>query len=316
MKKWFLGILAIIIIGSILGIYRLIPANIVILRVSPAQVTLNGANRVLPDVSKWKKWWRNEAGQPPDNDGYFIYNGYQFRVTDHEMNVVGVEISKGNFRLNSIMHLVNLSHDSTVIIWQSDTVSSGSDPITRLWRYSKAATISESMKGILHNLKPFISNPQNVYDFSIYKTSTRDTTMLSARFTSPAYPTTTQIYGYFDALKKSIQKQKGIPVGFPMMNIRKLEKDSFETQVAIPTNRELKDDGNIVYRRLVPGNFIAANVQGGVYTTNEAMKQVRFFIADNSKQIIANPFQILVTDRIKEPDTLKWITKVYVPVVE
>ena len=99
-----------------------------------------------------------------------------------------------------------------------------------------------------------------------------------------------------------------------MLNVESREDGSFETQVALPTNRQLNNDGNIVYRRMVPGNFICSEVAGGAYTANEALKQMNYFISDNHKSKVANPFQILVTDRMLEPDTLKWITKIYIPV--
>jgi hypothetical protein len=101
-----------------------------------------------------------------------------------------------------------------------------------------------------------------------------------------------------------------------MMNIRKLENDSFETQVALPTTQKLSDDGKFSFRRMIPGNFMTAEVKGGAYTANEAQKQLELFIADYNRSKIANSFQLLVTNRLKEPDTLKWITKIYVPVIQ
>jgi hypothetical protein len=65
-----------------------------------------------------------------------------------------------------------------------------------------------------------------------------------------------------------------------------------------------------------PGNFVATNVMGGTYTVSAAFDQLNNFTADYHRQIIAKPFKILVTDRRKEPDTLKWMTKIYIPVVE
>jgi hypothetical protein len=139
---------------------------------------------------------------------------------------------------------------------------------------------------------------------------------LSARFTSIAYPTTADIYGYCDVLKRSIQKQKGTVTGFPLIHVRKTDNDSFEIQAALPTNRKLENDGKVFYRRMVPGNFLCAEVKGGPFTVNEAVKQLNFFLQDHNKTQIAIPFQQLVTNRLSEPDTSKWITRVYLPVVE
>ena len=100
------------------------------------------------------------------------------------------------------------------------------------------------------------------------------------------------------------------------MNVRQLDDGSFESQVAIPTNRFLANDGKIESRRMVPGNFITAEIHGGPYTVNEAINQMNYFISEYNKAQIANPFQLLVTNRLSESDTSKWITRLYVPVVK
>ena len=99
-----------------------------------------------------------------------------------------------------------------------------------------------------------------------------------------------------------------------MMNMTLLPDGQYETQVAIPTDKELSNDGKIVYRRMVPGTFICVEFNGGAYTTQEALKQMNNFISDCHKSVMANPFQILLTDRMHEPDTLKWKTRTYIPV--
>ena len=161
----------------------------------------------------------------------------------------------------------------------------------------------------------FISKPANVYGMTIYKTTVHDTLMVSARFTSPDYPTTAQLYRYFDTLKQSIIKQKATPVGFPIMNLRKMPDGSFETQTGMPTNRLLKDDGKILALRMPPGLFMTADIRGGAYTVDEGMRQLDLFIQEYNRTKIATGFQILITDRRSEPDTTKWITKIKIPIV-
>jgi hypothetical protein len=49
--------------------------------------------------------------------------------------------------------------------------------------------------------------------------------------------------------------------GSPMLNVRESENGGYETQVAIPTNRLLKNEGKIYFRRMVPGYFIVSEVK-------------------------------------------------------
>jgi hypothetical protein len=314
MKKWIVGLLVILILTLGL-IYFLIPANIVISNISSAQATMSGEFRYISQEENWEKWWRDKNGKPHVKGEPFTYDGISFRLDKQFTDIAGIEITRDGIKLQSVLHLISFSHDSTGAVWQCE-IPAGNNPLNRIRKYRMALEIKKSMQGVLKNLSSFVSDPQNIYVFRIYRTSTRDTTLLSARFTSRTNPTTAELYGYFNIVEKSILKQKGTQAGYPIMNIRKLEDGTYETQVALPTNKMLKDDGRIQHMRMVPGNFISAEVKGGQKTVDEALKQLDYFISDNNKSKVATTFQALVTNRLDEPDTLKWITRIYIPVVE
>jgi len=314
MKKWIVS-LGVVLILTVLCIYIFIPANIVISRIMTAEVTIGGEFRQLDQEAKWEKWWLDSDGKPHVKGEPFRYNGAVYRLIGRENNIVGIEISQDGLVLKSLLHLVSFKMDSTGSVWTCQ-IPSGRNPINRVRNYRKALAVSNNMHAILQNLKVFVSNPQNVYQFSIFKTSTKDTTMLSARYISKTYPTTNEIYEYLKVVEKSIQKQHGRISGYPMLNTRTLDSGRFETQVAIPTNRWLDNDGEVFSRRMVPGNFLCAIVKGGPAAIRNATDQLNNFLHDNNKDQIAKPFEQLVTNRITEPDTSKWITRVYLPVIQ
>ncbi len=314
MKKWIVWLLVLLIL-TFSCIYLLIPPKIVLSGTTAAQCTVTGEFRFLSNPEKWEKWWLDSDGKDHVKGDPFTYNGTSFRLTRHSMNVVGIEIENKGIILQSVLHLVSFNPDSTVAVWQCEFPKT-LNPLKRIIYYKDTSEIKSNMTGVMKNFASYISDPKNVYGISIHRTTVWDTTMLSARFTSAAYPTTNELYGYFDVLKKSIQKQNGKVSGYPMSNVIKLENDSFETQVAIPTSQPLQNDGKISYKRMVPGNFMTAEVRGGSYTVNEAMRQLELFISDYNRFKIANRFQSLVTNRLEEPDTLKWITRIYIPVVK
>jgi len=312
MKKWLVGLLVIIVLA--LGcIYLFIPANIVISSISTAQATISGEFRYIGQEDNWKKWWRNEDGKSHQEGEPFSYNGTTFHLNRQLNNIVGIEIGYGGIKFQSVLHLISFSYDSTGLVWQFE-IPAGNNPLNRLKYLRIAVKIKKDMIDVLKNLNSFVSEPKNIYGLSVFRTSTRDTTMLTATFVSIAYPTIPQIYSFFDSVEKSIQRQHGIRTGFPMMNIKQSEDGRYETQVAIPTNRLLQNDGKIHYRRMVPGNFMVAEVKGGPFTIQEAMKQMDYYVSDYKKTVMAKPFQILVTNRLTETDTSKWITKIYIPV--
>jgi len=56
-------------------------------------------------------------------------------------------------------------------------------------------------------------------------------------------------------------------------------------------------------------------VRGGQGTVENALEQMQLYFDDYDKTSMAITFQYLVTDRIKESDTTKWITEIYAPVL-
>jgi len=314
MKKWIVWLLGLAIL-TFLSIYIFIPSKIVISKVIAAVVPTSAEFRYVSQQDKWEKWWRDAHGKSHSPGEPFTYNGTTFRLSQTGYNVAGIDIEQDGIILHSELDLVSISKDSTWTRWNCQILA-GNHPIARLRQYQRAVEISKNMKAVLDNLKLFVSNPKNVYEIAIFRTSFRDTSMLSTRFTSTSYPTTEETYQHFDALRKSIQKQKAQITGYPMMSVSMLKTGSFETQVAVPTNRTLQNEGAIFYRKMVPGNFLCAVVKGGRYSIDESMRQLEFFLKDNGKIQMARPFEQLITDRISEPDTAKWITRIYLPVAE
>ena len=98
------------------------------------------------------------------------------------------------------------------------------------------------------------------------------------------------------------------------MNVEKTDSMQFKLMVAVPTNKILQDEGNIFFVRMIPGSFMSTEVNGGVYTVNHAFSQLQMFMSDYQKTSMAIPFNALITDRTMEPDTSKWITRLYQPV--
>jgi|SRR5579863_1628701 len=313
MKKWIVWFLVFLVLG-IASIYIFIPAKIVITHIGSAEATITGEYRYISQEENWEKWWRDADGNSHKKGEPFTFGTNEFRISRKSYNAVGIDIRQNGTDIPSFLTLISYAIDSTGAVWTCE-MPSAFNPFTRIKNYLNAREIKKNITGVMKVFSAFISKPKNVYGMTIYKTTVHDTLIVSARFTSPDYPTTTQIYGYFDTLKQSIIKQKGVPVGFPIMNLRKMPDGSFETQTGMPTNRLLKNDGKILALRMPPGLFITADIRGGAKTVDEGMRQLELFIQEYNRTKVATAFQILITDRSHEPDTTKWITKIKIPIV-
>ena len=88
----------------------------------------------------------------------------------------------------------------------------------------------------------------------------------------------------------------------------------YKIMVAIPINKIVPTTEKFLLKRMVPGKILVTEVKGGAYTADVALRQLTLYMEDNRLISPAIPFQSLITERIKEADTTKWMTKIYFPV--
>jgi len=99
-----------------------------------------------------------------------------------------------------------------------------------------------------------------------------------------------------------------------MLNVFETGPESYEAMVAIPTKWDIPMEGNFKLKKMVLGNILVGEVKGGVKTITQQEKELAFYVTDHNKMSPAISFQSLVTNRLQEPDTSKWVTRLYYPV--
>jgi hypothetical protein len=101
-----------------------------------------------------------------------------------------------------------------------------------------------------------------------------------------------------------------------MLNVKRIDSSIYEAQVGMPVDKELPSLDNITSKWMMKGgNILTGEVIGGQKQIDEATKQFEIYIRDYQRSIIAIPFQMLITDRTKQPDSTRWVTYIYYPVV-
>lgn len=169
------------------------------------------------------------------------------------------------------------------------------------------------MHEILSLLQGFLKI-EHVYGLNIQRTRVTDSLLVTTKITGQKYPATEEYYDLIKKLQNYMAANEAAPVNYPMLNIAEIDSNNFVTTVAIPVNKVLPDKGAILFKRMFSGNILTAEVKGGVFVIEEGFKQLNHYISDYQLVSPAIPFQSLVTDRLMETDTSKWITKLYYPV--
>jgi DNA-directed RNA polymerase subunit L len=314
MKKLFISVSALVVV-ALMGIYVFIPAKITFSKVIYIKTKVNIANRFLMDESKWGKWFPSDSvNNPPAAPGKNIYKykDYFYSIENTMMNLGEVSITDNHTLLKSLINIISINGDSVGIEWKSK-IPESSNPVNRIRNYKKAKELQNSMADILKHLQTFLEKKENVYGLDIIEMKVTDTLFISIKYKSAAYPSIPTIYSLIKNLREYILKEGAEETNYPIMNIIQ-DSDSFRTIIAIPINKIILEENNFVLKRMVPGKILVTEVTGGNFTTGNALKQLDMYRDDNHLSSPALPFQSLVTDRSREPDTAKWVTKIYYPI--
>jgi hypothetical protein len=294
--------------------YIFIPGKLIISKIEYVNCNANGAFRILSDQSAWEKWWLNKDSLKNTLvENHFFYNGYKYHLTNKFYNSVEVSIKDKNTSVMSRINIIRINPDSVILEWKC-TLFASINPVARILNYRKAESIKSNMTFIFYKLRLFLENKKNIYGVNFHVSMSKDSTMVAIKRMQISYPSTSDIYNLIGSLKNYIRNEGAKENNFPMLNVRKLNDGKFETMVAIPVNKQLAGNGKIFFSRFVPWKVLGGEVKGGTYAINEALHQMEIYIADYQKTAMAIPFQSLVTNRTEEPDTLKWITRIYTPV--
>jgi hypothetical protein len=314
MKKWLAGLFLILI--CLLGAdYLFIPNSIQIDCSVPVVSNRDALYKNLSDEKNWRKWWpldKNSHDSSSANE--LFYDDVLYSIGDRTELSIAVLIH-GSPDVGTLLTVINKNPDSSILNWQA-SLTTTYNPLKRLQIYFKAKKTRNDLQFLLDKMQSFFSETKNVYGYDIHKELVKDSILLSTYGVSDGYPTTKFIYDLIDDLKKYTASQSARETGFPMLNIHTEDSVKYLTRVAIPVDKKMPRSGNISYKWMLGGgNILVTEAKGGPFSINKAFQQLENYVQDHRRTSPAIPFQSLVTDRRKQPDTTQWITKLYYPVM-
>ena len=312
MKRILIALLLIVVL-IIAGIYVFFPAKAEIGKNEYLKSNAGSAIRILGDTSSWPKWWPKESVKKNPSSAPFYYGDLGFQLSHSYQNGVSVSILKDHSTTESTITIVQVNKDSVMLIWKCSLPESNF-PIERIQNYYRAKKIRISMTDIVKSLDHFLQKDENIYGIPFVITMSQDSTLVMTKGTTDSYPSENYIYGLIRELKNYIRKEGALETNSPMLDVKKINENQYETMVAIPVNKELKGKGPIFFSRFVPWKVLTAEVKGGVKSVEDALHQMDLYISDHQLTRMAISFQSLVTNRMEQPDSTQWITRIYTPV--
>jgi hypothetical protein len=281
MKKWLLIFFLAVAAGSI---YLFLSAKTPVEKVIAIKASISAANRCFLDTASWRKWWPRQ---------------YAYRIRGIFYNEVRFSFpGRGEGEQPVSLRIAQVSQDTVLLGWE------GALP----------ADVRVEMDTVMKAFRSFVEDNRNIYGVRFLKTMSKDSTLITLSSVEASYPSTDYIYRKIDTLSAYAASRGAKVINYPMMNITGLEAGRFRIMIALSLDKTLAQDGRIVIKRFVPWKMIEGEVKGGDSSVNRALQQLYNFRDDQRLSIMALPFQSLVTDRRKEQDSTKWVTKVCAPI--
>lgn len=288
------------------SVYLIIPRHIR----AEASVTMHAAmpavSRTLQANDNWKKWWPSETA--------FHFSGKEYFISGKIFNAFDIDIIDGKDSLRSRLVLALTEVDSTLAGWTAE-MSSSINPFKRVAQYRRIKNLQKNMLSILNSMKAFMEETENIYGIHVTETTVRDSVLIFTRRAFTHFPSAQEIDALIQQLKKYIAANKAIEKNYPMLHVMKADTTHYEAMVAIPVDRRLPETKNFVPKFLLKGgNILEAEVKGGPHTIENAFREFEHYRSDHKYTSPAIPYQLLITDRVREADTSQWITRLYYPV--
>ncbi len=308
MKRWFIGILLFIFLAfSVL--YFVIPSTYTIRISLPIKSRYDGVARVLTNKNYWVQWWPGTNA----SDSTYEYKKLKFVTKKLLGNTATVFVSKNEDKIIGQLSAVFKEQDSTLIQFQSE-IALPSNPFSRIYLYLKARNIKTDINECMVAIQEKFKSPTAIYGIDIQKKLVEDSSLIALKKSFYGTPHISDIYQMIDALKFYISANGGIVVNPPMMNCYTEDSLHFEIMVAVPINKDIPAAAPFLLKKMVLGNVLVTEIKGDAHAVQQAQLELNHYVDDMQKVAPAIPYQSLVTNRMLEKDSTKWITKLYFPV--
>ncbi len=214
----------------------------------------------------------------------------------------------------STMVVIPSGLDSVKVHWIA-TLPGSNNPVKRLKNVLASQRLENVQMHILSDFSRFLQTSVNVYGFELERGLMTDSILLTTSFVTPSLPSTAAIYEKIASLQTYASQCNALATNPPMkMSQPNRQGAGYITQVALPVNKRLAETNNFSIKRMVLGNNLKTMVTGPQHMVDSAFRAMYTYISDFSLSMPAIPFESLVTNRINEPDSNKWQTRVFFPI--
>ena len=292
--------------------YFFIPSTLKISKIIKISSTSEVSLRFLSSDTFIQKWMTSTRGQH-STDGKYTFKNTGFKLEQVKLDYVLFKLTHAGFELPSYITINDVGIDSAEIVWQT-TYKTSLNPFKRVREYIDARSLHADLGDVLQVFKTYVEDDFKVYNLKIRKEKVTDSILITTKFVSDNYPTMVTVYQKINLLRISAAKNACLQTDSPMLNIVKNPAGKFEIQTAVPVDKTYLTTADQPLKRMVLGNILVTDVKGGRSKIENAFKQIGYYLNDKHLVSPAIPYESLIVNRLEEPDSSKWITRIYYPI--
>lgn len=307
MKKWLVALTVICLI--IVGIAFFIPSQKKLSFSVPVNSSATAVARFLLS-SSWPTWW---PGTTTSSSGEYGYKGFTYKIDKQLINGFNASIVYNADAVYGSLVVLPYKTDSCKLAW-SGNVNFSKNPVSRIAQYLKLKKFEHNIDDLLHALKTYFDDENNIYGARVKQIKIDETPLISTVKQFAHYPAVPEIYEVIDAVQQFIAVKNEKEMNYPMIHIHTEDSVNYDLMVAIQTGSEIQSSGIFNLKLLKQGKMLTMDVPGGPAKIQQQEAQLVNYLHDYNKMSPAIPYQLLITDRRKETDTSKWLTRLYYPV--
>lgn len=311
MKK-ILTIVTIILTIIFVVIYILIPTKMSFFVTKSIATSAGTLERLVGTNSERAKWIASKENSVGSNQ--YLINGCMLSFPNINSFEKSIIVEYKNTRIACTV--TSQPIDSLISYNWAYTYNTTLNPITRIKDYLNLKHIEKVLTGLQTDLSVVANNKKAAYGFDIQIRKLLDSTIITLRENTNQYPSIDQIYAAIDKLNNYALAKEALATNVPMLNISKINENSYSFLVALPINKDLGSEGNIVSKRMFAGGkvLVSDSIIGDIKTIENAIVSFENFKTDVNFMSPAIAYQSLITNRKLEKDSARWITKLYYPV--
>jgi hypothetical protein len=304
-KKLLIALLTVVVL---LGVLWVLPSPVVFSETVMIDRPYQPFERNVVNLKAWEKWWPGKRVA----DSVFEYNGEQLHIDLVLLN--GFQASNvGDNRRRYVFQFTPQPGSKTSITFATvDYVDA--NPFSKATGYLRYFSRHREISTWVDSVKGFFADTKKLYGMDVTRTRVTDPSLIALKQYFDHEPTVAEVYGLINELRAYIIAQGGKERNRPMVNMYKETDKMFMTMVAIATDKELPATDRYLLKRMELGYILTGTVIGGPALVKQGEENLSSYARDYSKVAPAIPYQLWVTDRMLQPDTAQWETKLYYPI--